>query len=370
MKIPFTAIDRWYQEIKDELFDYYHQVYKSANPFDHPVKQNCVEILKKITGRKHIILCQSGSDALSVMLYAVQNITDNHHITTTNMSYVAPAQAAITQKFKLDFLDIDQTGQTNSNDLEINVASESKIFLNVNNYGECSNLKKIKDFCDSHNKIFLVDAAQSLLCKYDNIDTSKFGLASTLSFGHGKPVPIFGTMGAILTDDDSLADFLKLAIKNGHMPTKPDGTDGEVVTIGKNSMPQTDKCAQLLCSLKNIDKWHKRRKSIINYYNNNLKRKDIIKSILPGCDPNGHKYVLLIKKNREQFCNFLQDNGIGFRKHYGFNFGKTKIFGEIKKSYPVTDFFNNSVVTIPIHAWLSDVEVETIVKKINSYEQF
>ena len=56
MKIPFTAIDRWYQEIKDELFDYYNQVYKSANPFDHPVKQSCVEILKKITGRSNYYL--------------------------------------------------------------------------------------------------------------------------------------------------------------------------------------------------------------------------------------------------------------------------------------------------------------------------
>lgn len=341
-----------YEDVKTVLADRMQTVYTSNKQFDGPYMEACQEKLKEITGRKHAFITQSGTSSITIMLLA-SGISPGDRVATINYSCPATVMPIKLLGAVPVFKDIDMHGQ-----MCVDGIKDVKAILGTGLYGDCYDHDKVKDL----GIPVLNDSAQSFLAKYKGIESTKLGDMSIISFSTNKNCPVFGTYGAVLTDDDTHADAIFLMRRNGY---KSRDVALGIEYIGMNAQPAEDKCAQLLTSLEKLPEWQERRKQIGDELDMRLGKLDVCLRPSPEySEKNYHKYCIFVK-DKWEFRDKMRQLGVDSLLHYTYNFADTKVLkGERQSHYPGTEFYRKHAITIPSHPWLDSSEVDHIVDSV------
>ncbi len=353
-----NSIRQW-EQIKDSIILGLEKIHTTEKIFNAEFTMLLEDKLKSVSKRKHALTCMSGSHAISMSLLA-HGIGAGDKVIVPNYSCPATLSSVTIIGCEPVFCEINQYGSMCTDNLSDLTNSDAKAILATGLYGDVHDHQPVKNFCDKQNILYINDAAQSQFALYNGINSLELGDVVCMSFADNKPLPVVGTYGAVLTDDDDIANNIRILRKNGkpsrlHAYTKP----------GFNSQPEEEKALQVLSSWKHFDQWQNRRKQITEYYDQQFAGKMQTRPRPAYSHWNYHKYAIMVPDKFKMY-NILLEKGIETNRHYVDNFSELPWTPKADKVFNMTNKFIKSSLTIPSNPFMTDDEVDTVVKTILS----
>jgi len=252
-----------------------------------------------------------------------------------------------------------ETYTINPNLITEKITKKTRSILVVNLYGQLAELDAINEIANKNNLIVVEDAAQShgaTLNNYKSINTQAY------SFYPGKNLGAIGDAGAVVTNDDQLAEAL-FYLRNYGSQVKYYND-----FIGVNSRLDELQAAFLNIKLPNLDTENQIRKNIAKRYLLEINNNNII---LPFWDfSNNHVFHLFVIRTpkRSELQGYLKENGIETLIHYPVPTHKQKAFENWNNlSFPITEKIHNEVLSLPISPVMTEKEVDLMIQKLNSW---
>jgi dTDP-4-amino-4,6-dideoxygalactose transaminase len=242
------------------------------------------------------------------------------------------------------------------------ITNKTKAVLVVHLYGQLANMESILSIATQNNLLVIEDAAQAHGAVLDSRRAGNFGNASGFSFYPGKNLGALGDGGAVITNDEVLANVIKNIANYGSQIKYYNEY------IGINSRLDELQAAFLSVKLPYLDEENDKRRAVAKRFLTEIKNDKIV---LPYWDySNNHVFhVFVIRvKDRSNFQKYLLNNGIQTLIHYPVAPHKQKALNQFNKlSLPITEKIHDEIISIPISPVINNQEVDLIVNVLNKY---
>lgn len=319
-------------------------------------------------GTKHCIGVANGLDALILILRGYKElgvINDGDEIIVPSNTYIASI-LAISQNNLVPVLVEPDTNAylIDPNKIEEKITSKTKAILPVHLYGQTCQMDRINVIAKKYHLKVIEDSAQAHGAFFGDKRSGNLGDASGFSFYPGKNLGALGDGGAVTTNDDQLAETIQ-ALSNYGSHKKY-----ENLYKGVNSRLDEMQAALLRVKLKYLDDEIAKRREIANYYLANIKNENIIlPTVREGSNHVWHLFVIRTSK-RDVLQQYLLDNSIQTLIHYPVPPHKQMAYKEWNACvYPLSETIHNEVLSLPMGSHLKTLDIELIVRFINSYRE-
>ncbi|MCR5204106.1 MAG: DegT/DnrJ/EryC1/StrS family aminotransferase [Lachnospiraceae bacterium] len=314
-------------------------------------------------GVKHCVALNSGTDALILAVRSL-GIKEGDEVIVPANAYIASVIGITENGATPVFVDADEYMEIDVDKIEEKITEKTKAILPVHLYGQCSCMDKIKEIADKYGLYVIEDCAQCLGSKYDGKYAGTFGAIGCLSFYPTKPLGAFGDAGAIITNDDEVAERVRLLRNYGSKVKYHNEINGV------NSRMDEVQAAMLQVGLKYLDEMTKERQKQARLYTYKITNKKVhIPAIHEKVDHVYHLFPVLVE-DRENFQNYLKDNGVNTQVHYPippYVAECYKDWGYKWNDFPNAGKYANQEVSLPIYAGMPDEEIQYVIDVINAY---
>jgi UDP-2-acetamido-2-deoxy-ribo-hexuluronate aminotransferase len=318
----------------------------------------------------NVIACANGTDALQIAFMAL-GLKPGDEVITTPFTFIATVEVLALLGLKPVFADVNPgTFNLDENKLEKAITPKTKAILPVHLFGLCAHLEPMLSLAKKHNLYLIEDACQALGTEYIFSDnTSKHagtvGIIGCNSFFPSKNLGAFGDGGAMYTSDEKLAAVIR-SIANHGMKAKY-----QYERIGVNSRLDSIQAAVLSVKLKHFGKHLKARQHAAAWYDEHL---DGIEEIelperVPYSTHSFHQYTIRSHK-RDELQQFLKNKGIPSMVYYPGVIHLQEAYrylGYEKGAFPVSEHLAETVLSLPMHTELTEMQLEFITKTIKEY---
>lgn len=340
--------------------------------------------LCKLTGAKYAVAISNGTAALHAACIAA-GISKGDEVITTPITFAASANCILYCGGTPVFADINSdTWNIDPNKIEEKITDKTKAVIAVDFTGQAVQIKEIREICERNNLIFIEDAAHSIGTEYNGVPVGAHADLTTFSFHPVKTITC-GEGGAILTNNEEY--YKKMMLFRSHGITRDEGLlthipfsgYNEQITLGFNYR-MTDFQASLgISQLKKLNQFSKRRKEIVNIYNEafSLFPEIITQKEIEESDTTRHLYIIRInskklKVGRDDIYKALNAENVGLQVHYipVYFHPYYQELGYQKGLCPNAEALYEEIMTIPLYYSMSDEDVESVieaVKKVISY---
>jgi dTDP-4-amino-4,6-dideoxygalactose transaminase len=362
--IKFIGLDRLFNNYRKEYLEATEKVLSSGMVVGGQHVSEFEQNLAKISNRTYAISVTSCTDALFFILTAC-GIGEGDEVITTAYSFIATASAILRTGATPVFADIDEHYHLDLKHVRKVRTDKTRAVLVVNLLGDCVDFSAFEEYCSSENLLLIEDAAQSFGARHHNTPSGKLGLASAFSFSPMKTLPCFGIAGAVVTDDQQIAETCRCLRRHGKSDESPSS-----VMLGYNSVIPADKAAQLNISLKYMGHWQERRLVIANRY---IARLDGVGDVITPKTRYStvhcwHKFIIRTSR-RDELQKHLLHKGIQTQIHYKIPLPFEPIFGDRDPdSYVQSINYSQTSLSLPIYAELTDGEVDYIIQQIRDFK--
>lgn len=358
-----------YLKIKDEIDSAIQNVIDSSAFVKSPVVSKFESELSAYLKAPHIISCGNGTDALQISLMAL-GLKPGDEIITPVFTFISTVEVICLLGLKPVLTDVDPyTFNIDPDSLESVITDKTKAIIPVHLFGQCADMHKITEIASLHNIWIIEDAAQAMGCDFyaKNNKTLKAGTIGHIgctSFFPSKNLACFGDGGAVISKNDELAEKIR-TIANHGMQVKY-----YYDYVGVNSRLDAIQAAILSVKLKYLDKYNQARKRAAKVYDKQFKKNsNIIIPFRAGySDHIFHQYTLRIKnKKRNELKNYLQSKGIPSMIYYPVPLHLQKAFaflGYKKGDFPVSEKLCETVISLPMHTELDEVQTGYISQSV------
>ena len=367
--VKYTDLIKNFELFKEEYENAALGVLRSGYYILGPKLDEFEKAFASYIGVKHCIGLNSGTDALILAIRAL-GIGPGDEVIVPGGTYIASV-LGITEN-GADPVYIDSTPDTlvmDAEKIEKAITNKTKAILPVHLYGQSCDMTTIMNIARKYNLPVIEDCAQCHGSTWNGTPAGSFGTMSCFSFYPTKPLGGLGDAGCICTNDDSLADKIRM-LRNYGSRIKYHNE-----SIGRNSRLDDIQAAMLLVGLKHLDETNDMRIAIAEKYLNGIKN-DKVK--LPQTHKETkHVFHLfpVIVDDQKAFQDYLQSKGIGTQVHYpippflaecyeGTSAGKGE---EGKELYPNAYYIATHEVSLPIYSGMSDEDVKAVIKAVNEY---
>lgn len=322
-------------------------------------------LIAEYTGSKHCIVVNNGTISLTLMALA-SGLNPGDEVIVPNYTMIATPNSMKMVGLTPRFVDVEP--ETLCLDLEStkkSITSKTKavLFVNANGRNPKINIEEYKLFCDENGLIFLEDSAQSLGSFYSNgKHQGTVGLAGSFSFSAPKIIST-GQGGAIVTDNDELADKIKRLKDFG----RSGGGNDIHGSIGFNFKFTEMQAVIGVEQMKKLPWRVNRKKEIYFLYREYLKNVKEVTFFDQNISITAPWFIDTKVKNREKLILFLKENGIGTRTMYP-PINKQEAYFEFEsENYPVSNVIGKSGLWLPSAAQLTDFEIKFVCEKISEF---
>lgn len=362
--IPFFNYADLYRREKAELIPIIHDVLDRGayimqkDLFDFECN------LANYLGVRHVIGVADGTIALMMGLRAA-GIGSGDEVILPSHTFVASAAAIHHVGAKPVLADCGYDHLIDPEDVLKKISSRTRAVMPVQLNGRTCNMDPLIDIAKNHSLKIIEDSAQALGSKFKGIFAGTFGITGSCSFYPSKTLGCFGDGGAVFTNDDGVADYVRLLRDHGR------SRNGEVVDWGYNSRLDNFQAAILNYKLTKYDSAIARRRELAALYEQNLK--DILGLVLPpGPDKDPRHFDIyqnyeVESDRRDALRDYLSINGIQTIIQWG---GKTvHQFAHLglNKDVPVTEGLTERFFLLPMNTSLSNEDVLYICKHIQNF---
>lgn len=316
MKIPFNDFASPYRELKKELDDAYFRFMESGWYVLGKEVESFEQEYAEYCGTKHCVGVANCLDAMHLVLRA-WDIGEGDEVIVPSNTYVATWLAVSHAGATPVPVEPDsRTYNLDPNLIEAAITSKTKAIMPVHLYGQTADMNPILEIATKHGLKVLEDAAQAQGARYKGRRAGALGDAAGHSFYPTKNLGAFGDGGAITTDDDELADKVRVLRNYGSRKRYYN----EV--IGYNSRLDELQAAFLRVKLRHLDEWNKRRSKIADFYLAGLKSAvseqggGLCLPFVPEwAEPVWHLFVIR-HPHRDTLQKKMTEAGIGTLIHY------------------------------------------------------
>lgn len=362
MKIDFANLQYQHELYKDEIESAILKVARKCNFIMGEEINELENALQIFTGAKYAISCSSGTDALLLAMMAL-DIEAGDEVITTPFTFIATAETIAFLGAKPVFVDIDEkTYNINPAKIEAAITSKTKAIIPVSLYGQPCDMDEIMTIAKKHNIKVIIDGAQSFGSTYKGKSDSNLGDISCTSFFPAKPLGCYGDGGAVFTNNDELVDKIKSLRVHGQTKRyyhKYIGMGGRLDTI---------QAAVLNVKLKYYEKDLALRQEVASKYISFLSSKeDVVLPFIKEDRTSAFAQYSLRVKNREELQEKLSNLGIPTAVHYPLPLHLQECFsylGYKEGDFPISEIVANEIMSLPMNPYLSDEEIEYIVKSL------
>ncbi len=366
MNIPFLEIDKVNSLYEPQLTKAVTEVLHSNQIV---LGENVLNFEKKFARyceTKHCIGVGSGMDALLLIFDAYKKmgiIKSEDEIIVPVNTYFATILSIVESRLKPVFVEPDEFSFNINPDLiEKNITRKTKAILVVHLYGQIAEMSKIRAVAKRFGLKVIEDAAQAHGAVYGQKKAGNLGDIAAFSFYPTKNLGAIGEAGAITTNDDKLAEMIKILRNYGK------NKNSEIIYQGKNSRLDEIQAAILNVKLKYLDLNNEKRKRLAKKY---LKQIDNEKIILPvnrkDKSHNWHLFVIQTER-RNELKEYLSKNGIQTMIHYSQAAHKMKIFSDyVNEEFEITEKIYNRILSLPLNIAMNENEIDYIAEIINKF---
>ncbi|MFH1451194.1 MAG: DegT/DnrJ/EryC1/StrS family aminotransferase [bacterium] len=369
-KVLFVNPAKHYLGIRDEVLRAIDDVLIRG---DLIMRRDVAEFEKKIAryiDTKYAISLNSGTDALFFALKAA-GIGPGDEVITVSHTFVASVSAIVQTGAKPILVDVAEDFLMDMDKVEEAVTPNTKAIIPVHLNGRVCDMEKLLDIAFRQRLSIIEDAAQAMGAQYqikregfvEWRKAGSFGLAGCFSLYPFKVLGCFGDGGILTTNNDELAEKIRLLRDHGQK------TKTELVCYGLNSRLDNLQAAILNVKFKYLDKWIERRQQIADLYNDGLEKIPGV-TIPPEAGDNRvdiyQNYVLRATR-RDELAAFLNEKGvetlikdpIPLHYHPGLNLSHFHL--------PVSERLAKEVISLPVYPELDDDQVKIVIEAVKSF---
>lgn len=371
---PIQMVDTrtQYEKIKTEVDTAIQDVLNSAAYINGKAVQDFAASLSRYVGVKHTIPCANGTDALQIAMMAL-GLQPGDEVITPSFTYIATTEVVALLKLTPVFVEVNpQTFCIDPAAIRKAITPKTKAIVPVHLYGHAAPMEEILQIAQEYNLYVIEDNAQAIGCDYTFADgtikkTGTMGTIGTTSFYPSKNLGAYGDGGAIFTNDDALAQQLKMVANHGQQKRYYH----EVV--GCNSRLDTIQAAILNIKLKQLDTYNTARRTVADFYNRAFagNEKIITPFVAPYSNHVYHQYTLVLKGvNRNGLVDYLAEQKIPAMIYYpvpGHKQDMFKTFNLPHYQLDTTDWLTERVISLPVHTEMETEQLEYITKHVLNF---
>jgi UDP-2-acetamido-2-deoxy-ribo-hexuluronate aminotransferase len=371
---PIRMVDliTQYHKIKPEVDAAVETVMKQAAFINGPEVKAFQLELEDYLNVPHVIPCANGTDALQVAMMAL-DLQPGDEVITATFTYVATAEVIALLKLKPVLVDVDpDTFLIDPSAVEAAITPKTKAIVPVHLFGQCANMDEILRIADAHNLYVVEDTAQAIGADYTFADGRKakagtMGTIGATSFFPSKNLGCFGDGGAIFTNDDMLANKMRMIVNHGQ--SKRYYHD----SIGVNSRLDSIQAAVLRIKLRLLDSYNSARQRAAAVYDEAFK--DHPKVEIPvranGSNHVFHQYTLKVHDvDRNGMQEFLAERNVPSMIYYPVALHMQSAYKDDrydKGAFPVTEQLVDQVISLPMHTELTEEQQTLIINSVLDY---
>jgi dTDP-4-amino-4,6-dideoxygalactose transaminase len=368
--IQMVDLKSQYQFIQKEVAEGMAEVFENTAFINGPMVKAFQSDLEAYLSVKHVIPCANGTDALQIALMGLK-LLPGDEVITADFTFAATVEVISLLKLKPVLVDVDpKTFNIDPAAIEKAITPKTKAIIPVHLFGQCAAMDAISDIAKKHNLFIVEDNAQGIGATYTYANGTKaktgtLGHVAATSFFPSKNLGAYGDGGAIFTNDDDLAHFIRGIVNHGMYKRYYHDV------VGVNSRLDALQAAVLKVKLKYLDFYNERRKEAALSYSNYFKDHPnlIVPFRLGDCKSHVfHQYTLkVVEADRDALVDHLSKNKIPCGIYYPVPLHAQKAYADPhvdSAQFPVTKQLVNQVVSLPMHSELTTDQIDHIAAKV------
>lgn len=361
--IPITVVD-----VRDAE-SLVLEVLRSGAIAQGPMVKRFEEAFAEVAGTKHAVAVNSGTTALVAAIQAL-DLQPGDEVITSPFTFVATLNAILEAGATAKFVDIRRDDFAMDPDaVAAAIGPRTKALMPVHLYGQTADMGKLAPLAAEHNLALIEDSAQAVGASFDGKRAGSFGTGCFSLYATKNVTTAEG--GVITTDDDALADKLRV-LRNQGMRAKY-----QYEVAGHNYRMTDLHAAVGIPQLEKLDELTEARRHNAERLNAGLSGVlglDIPR-VLPGRDHVWHQYTVLVGPHaflsRDELSAALTEKGIGNGIYYPkivFDYdcyaGHPQVPGANVRDFPVAKAVASQALSLPVHPKLTDEQLDTVIDTV------
>lgn len=362
-----------YKKIKSEIDNAVLESIASTAFINGPPVTQFQAALEQYLEVKHVIPCANGTDALQIAMMA-HDLKPGDEVIVPAFTYVATAEVIGLLGLTPVMVDVDaDTFNVTAENIEAAITKRTKAIVPVHLFGQSCDMEPIMSVAEKYGVFVIEDNAQAIGADYTYSDGSKkktgtIGHVGCTSFFPSKNLGCYGDGGAMCTNDDALAEKLRMIANHGQTERYYHGL------IGVNSRLDSIQAAILNVKLKRLDEYCSARQKAASSYDHAFSAIDELQ--VPQRQLNSthvyHQYTLQVANGkRYELQKHLENNRIPSMIYYPVPLYRQKAYEKYVSpdySLPVTEKLSDRVLSLPMHTEMDEELLNHITHSVCSFD--
>ncbi|CAK0759265.1 DegT/DnrJ/EryC1/StrS family aminotransferase [uncultured Gammaproteobacteria bacterium] len=363
MKVRYSYLSQQFDEIDCLLAEIKRFVATGDFTLGQPLTE-FEQRFAELIGTRHAIGVGSGTDAIKLSLKAL-GVGHGDEVITAANTFIATVGAIAELGARPTFVDCDDSFCMNVDQVEAAITPRTRAIVPVHFTGYTVDMPRLMAIADRHGLPVVEDACQAILAATDGRNVGTWGRTGAFSLHPLKNLNVWGDAGVIVTNDDDLAETLRL-LRNHGMRNRD-----EIAILGYNSRMDSLQAVVGNWLIGQAREISDQRIANAHYYDALLA--EIPQIRIPIRPPRMrlvyHLYIVFAKDRDRLLCH-LQERGVEAKIHYPIPLylqEALKFLEHKTGDFPVTDRHANEIITFPTDQHISRAEQDFVVDCVRSY---
>lgn len=365
-RVPFVNYPLQYRNLEKEIDTAIKRVLSNGDLILRSDVQEFESNMASFVGTKYGVGVNSCTDALILSLKAAR-IGEGDEVITVSHTFFATIEAIVHCRAKPILVEVGEDFVMDVKGIRKVITRKTKAIIPVHLNGHLCDMEEIVRIAKENNLSVIEDAAQALGAKLNSKMAGSFGLTGCFSFYPAKLLGAFGDGGVAVTDDEDIAEKIRLLRNHGQK------NKTEIVLYGFTSRLHNIQAAILNVKFRYLNQWINRRREIALVYQNGLSEvKGIKLPPAPHADPRFfdvfQNYVLRAQR-RDELFEFLKEKGVETLIKDPIPNHLHKGLGLSHFHLPFTEQLANEVISLPMYPELTKEQVEFVIDAVSKFYQ-
>lgn len=364
MQVPFLNLAAQYNSLKSELLPAVEKVLAGAHYVLGPNVSAFEHEIATLTGTRFGIGVNSGSDALTLALRALE-IGPGDEVITTPFTYIAPAESIHQMGARVVFADVDpRTFLIDPLDVARKITSRTKAIIPVHLFGQAAPIDTLKSFAEPRGIQIVEDCAQAIGATFNGQPVGGIGRLGCFSFYPTKNLGADGDGGMIVTNDETLAKRLKMLRVHGIERRYFHDLHGF------NSRLDEIQAAILRVKLPHLNAWNTRRAALAKHYSNGFVGLPLELPVTAPVNSHVFHVYAFLTDRRDELQQFLAERGVPTIIYYPRPLHLQTVYADLgyrEGDFPVAEAVSKRILPLPMYPELTDEQADYVVAKVREF---
>lgn len=362
-RVTLVDFPAQYAAEKDDILRTVDEVLSGGMWVGGPAVDGFENAVAEYCGTKHAIAVNSGTDALILGLEAI-GIGPGDEVITPPNSFISSTSCIVRVGATPVFVDVRPDQNIDPTLIEAAITPKTKAIMPVHLTGRIADMGPIMAIAQRHGLKVIEDAAQAIGSRYDGKCGGAIGHVGCFSAHPLKNLNAMGDAGFVTTDDENVANHIRLA-RNIGMKDR-----NTVVQWGIVSRMDPVQAAILLHRLRTLDETIAAKRRIVEAYRATLDSEHVVWAPCRNVEFNSFQNFVVQVDRRDALQAHLAANGIDSSVHYPIPIHLQPVaaaLGHKAGDFPETERQSGRILTLPSHRFLTDADIEYVCEAVNGF---